>query len=347
MMMLFVLVVLGTVVEGVKEGVLVFENDDSHCYRIPSVVQTDDGTIVALAESRDGSCSDGNARSIAVKTSSDGGQTFSSNVTLAVGNSTYWVGNPAALYMRSGRIVLVYVKHDKGCTGDCGTGNGVVFSDDNGKTWSEPLDISQDFGVASGSMPGPGTALQTDTGRIMVISHQGAYVGDRISYSDDDGVSWHTTKTVMKGMDEAALTQLQNGSILANMRHREAAKLGRAVSISNDNGESFGPISYDATLISPVCQASIVTFSNVTYFSNPASKTSRSHLTIRKSHDSTASWDSETFLIDEGPSFGYTCLVAGELVHVSDHGGVLYEAAGSTIKFQAFPLDFSVGLDEK
>ena len=341
MMMIYVLFVglLTVRVEG--KGTVVFENDHAHCYRIPSVVQTRDGTIVAMAESRDGSCSDGNARAIAVKISSDGGQTFSSNVTLAVGNESFWVGNPATVYTESGRIVLVYVKHGKDCTGGCGTGNGVVFSDDNGKTWSEHLDISQEFGVASGAMPGPGTALQTDTGRVMVISHQGPYVADRISYSDDDGVTWHTTNTSTKSMDEAALTQLQNGSILANMRHRESSKLGRAISISNDNGESFGPISYDSRLISPVCQASIVTFSNVTYFSNPASKTSRSDLTIRKSTDSTATWDTQTYLIDEGPSFGYTCLVTGELVHVPGHGGVLYEAAGSTINFQAFPLDLS------
>jgi len=111
--------------------------------------------------------------------------------------------------------------------------------------------------------------------------------------------------------------------------------------VSNDNGETFGPISFDARLISPVCQASIVTFNNITYFSNPASKTSRSHLTIRKSLDSCATWDTQTYLVEKDASFGYSCLVNGELVHVPDHGGVVYEATDVTIKFQTFPLSLS------
>jgi len=340
-MILLLIFVITMSVDALSTTTSVFVNDAAHCYRIPSVVQTSDGTVVAFAESRDGSCSDGAARAIAMKRSTDGGKTFDENVTIAVGNETYWVGNPAVVYTKSGRIVLVYVKHKKGCVGDCGTGNGVVFSDDQGETWSEPLDISKEFGVASGAMPGPGTALQTDTGRVMVISHQGPYVADRISYSDDDGVSWTTTETSFKGMDEAALTQLKNGSILANMRHQKASSLGRAVAVSNDNGETFGPISFDARLISPVCQASIVTFNNITYFSNPASKTSRSHLTIRKSLDSCATWDTQTYLVEKDASFGYSCLVNGELVHVPDHGGVVYEATDVTIKFQTFPLSLS------
>ncbi len=153
-----VLIFLTTVSRGFSSSrssssTLVFQNDEKHCYRIPSIVQTNDGTLVAFAESRDGTCSDGNARRIAMKTSTDGGKTFDENVTIAVGNESYWVGNPATVYTKSGKIVLVYVKHGKGCVGDCGIGNGVVFSEDNGVTWSDPLDLSNDFGIASGAMP--------------------------------------------------------------------------------------------------------------------------------------------------------------------------------------------------
>ena len=54
---------------------------------------------------------------------------------------------------------------------------------------------------------------------------------------------------------QAALTQLPNGSVLLNMRHRDAPTKGRARALSNDGGETFGPITYDSTLVSPVCQA--------------------------------------------------------------------------------------------
>ena len=100
-----------------------------------------------------------------------------------------------------------------------------------------------------------------------------------------------------------------------------------------------GAVSYDAALISPVCQASIVSFGNATYFSNPASTSGRNHLSIRKSSDSAASWTSQ-LLVQAGASAGYSCLVKGALHGQPDSGGLLYEAADGTIKFARFPLSF-------
>ena len=108
---------------------------------------------------------------------------------------------------------------------------------------------------------------------------------------------------VFPGMDEAALTQLPNGSVLLNMRHTSSKTTGRAVAVSNDDGLTFGPISYDAALISPVCQASIVTFSGATYFSNPASTTGRDHTSIRRSVDNAQTW-SNPLLVEPGASAG-------------------------------------------
>ena len=113
----------------------------------------------------------------------------------AVGSADYLVGNPSAVALADGRAMLIYVKHSAKCEGDCGTGNGLVVSEDDGITWclrpsliqspndwnieysslastvythtpclclyrSSPQDLSADFGAASGSLPGPGTALQ-------------------------------------------------------------------------------------------------------------------------------------------------------------------------------------------
>jgi sialidase-1 len=166
--------------------------------------------------------------------------------------------------------MLIYVKHSAKCEGDCGTGNGLVISEDDGLTWSEPEDLSTMFGPASGSLPGPGTALQLTSGekkgRLLVVSHHSAYVHDFVSYSDDDGKTWQTINQTFAKMDEAAMTQLGNGSVLLNMRHGNSKNVGRAVAVSNDGGSTFGPIHFDAALISPVCQASIVTFAGATYF---------------------------------------------------------------------------------
>ena len=127
---------------------------------------------------------------------------------------------------------------------------------------------------------------------------------------------------------------------------------------STDGGNTFGPIEFDKSLISPVCQASIVSFDNATYFSNPASTKGRNHLTIRKSIDNAQTWTSE-LLVQTGSSAGYSCLVKGAIHTGNNHaqlrepavasledngsgeGGILYEAVGGTINFAIFPLSLS------
>eukprot|EP00971_Amphidinium_carterae_P343613 6483469-Amphidinium_carterae.1 len=58
----------------------------------------------------------------------------------AAGSATNPVGNPIAIALRSGRVVLVFHYHPFICIrADCGgegRGNGVVFSDDDGLTWT-------------------------------------------------------------------------------------------------------------------------------------------------------------------------------------------------------------------
>jgi sialidase-1 len=308
------------------------------CYRIPSIIQTTNGVLLAFAEARKGSCSDGAAYSIAQRRSLDGGITWS-NVTFPVGSSEYMVGNPSSVALANGSSALLYVRHSPTCVGVCGIGNGIVFSNDDGISWSLP--INQNFGIAKGALPGPGTALQLKSGRILVVSHKGAYKNDYVSISDDGGKTFVTNKRPFPLMDEAALTQLTNGSVMLNMRHQTSPSLGRGVAVSNDGGLTFGPISYDKKLISPVCQASIVTFGGATYFSNPADAHARDKITIRKSIDNAETWG-ESLLIHEGPTFGYSCLVKGELqVGEHDQGGILYESSNKTISFSRFNLDMS------
>ena len=339
-------------------------------YRIPAIVQTGgkQPTLVAFAEARNGS--DASASRIAVRTSTDAGATWSA-VSFAAGSlnssaaraacakdnfTSCRVGTPTAVWdVTSAEGVLAYVVRGFG-GGEDAIGNGISRSAD-GKTWGRPADVSAGFAGPHGGhgMPGPGTALQLDNGpkkgRLLVPSQHG-YV--TVSVSDDGGKTWRTRTAVTPAAgwspEESALTQLPNGSVMINFRHKCSAPgqcwpnhthLGRGVAVSNDGGDTFGPISFDARLAAPICQGSLVSFGDATYFSNPASNSSRSHLTIRKSTDNTLTW-AKSLLVQAESSAGYSCLVKGAIAEgggkAGTDGGLLYESTGGTIKFVRFPL---------
>ena len=137
---------------------------------------------------------------------------------------------------------------------------------------------------------------------------------------------------------------------MMNMRNywgrdgNEAAKGNvRAFALSRDGGETWSDLRFDATLIEPVCQASLLRLENtddanrdVLLFSNPASKTTRHRLTARLSQDAGQTWPA-SLVLHEGPA-AYSCLV--ELPGGSI--GCLYEAGGESayekIVFARFAL---------
>merc|ERR1712224_1091480 len=82
----------------------------------------------------------------------------------------------------------------------------------------------------------------------------------------------------------------------------------RAVSISRDGGATWGDITYDSTLISPVCQASILRVDGALFFSNPGTKKGRVLGTVRKSLDDGASWQDALHITDAHTAFAYSCL---------------------------------------
>ena len=72
-------------------------------------------------------------------------------------------------------------------------------------------------------------------------------------YSDDGGKTYQTSETPLEKMDEAQLVEKGGGIVMANMRNSHLDSCDcRAVSLSKDGGKTFGNITYDPALISPV-----------------------------------------------------------------------------------------------
>eukprot|EP00405_Crypthecodinium_cohnii_P033322 CAMPEP_0206527524 /NCGR_PEP_ID=MMETSP0325_2-20121206/1397_1 /ASSEMBLY_ACC=CAM_ASM_000347 /TAXON_ID=2866 /ORGANISM="Crypthecodinium cohnii, Strain Seligo" /LENGTH=407 /DNA_ID=CAMNT_0054022945 /DNA_START=59 /DNA_END=1282 /DNA_ORIENTATION=- len=305
------------------------------CWRIPALVRTAKGSLLAFAEARHANCNDASTQRIGVRRSIDGGKTWSS-VNFAAGDSQHFVGNPYPIALHSGRVVLVYVNVvDNGGKHYETSGNGLVWSDDDGLTWGAAVDVSKQFGAAAGSMPGPGAGLQLASGRLLVVLHHGGYEEDFIVYSDDEGLTWTTQEKTFAKMDEAAMADLGDGEVLLSLRSLAEPVLGRAFARSHDGGMTWSEIYHDHTLPGPVCQGSLAALNKTVFFSEPSGR-GRTHLTLHRSDDGSSTWAAQQVVVEQATA-GYSSMALGI---DADRGGLLYEGvAPGSIVYTNFTLD--------
>ena len=335
------------------------------CFRIPSIVQASKGALIAFAEGRLGSCGDCVPTGIAVTRSLDGGLSWALPTWLVRPYQDVG-GNPTAAWDAvHSRILLQYVR-GRAMKGpphqpcNPAKSNWQLSSDDDGRTWSPPYNLTRFLGPWAGSLVGPGVGIQLSArphkGRLLFTGHWGVYNATQVWYSDDGGRTYELSTTVFRGFDESQLVELGSGRLLINMRNtfsRVNCKC-RAVSISDDGGETFGAVTFDAALISPVCQASLARIYNEVYFSNPQHATFRVHGNVQVSSDDTASWQPLLSITNAGPrgSFDYSAIVQAALFDDPSAGGIIWShnpvpvlsAFGGlpfgawTIYFTRFPL---------
>jgi sialidase-1 len=339
-------------------------------YRIPSLIVTKQGTLLAFCEGR----TDGDSGDIdtLVRRSEDGGETWSKyQVVWSDGGNT--CGNPCPVLDQStGRIYLL-------STWNFGSDNEsqiiswkskdvrhpyVCYSDDDGKSWSKPACISDTARLEDWRWyaTGPGIGIQIKSGKHvgrLVIPCDHSYTETRddvfkrynkygysshVIYSDDHGRTWQISKTITPGSNESQVVELSDGSLMMNMRSYNG-KQCRAVSISKDGGESWFEITHDPVLIEPVCQASMITYNygnnNLILFSNPADKKSRIRMTVRLSFDDGRTWPVSRIL-HEGPA-AYSCLAVLENGEIA----CFYEASEKnpyeSMIFEKFSLEWLTG----
>ncbi|PHQ37004.1 sialidase family protein [Rhodopirellula bahusiensis] len=286
-------------------------------FRIPGVVVTKSGTVLAYCEARRGSRSDWADIEILLTRSTNGGRTWSPPQRVAdSGKDT--VNNAVAIVDReSGRIHFLY----------CINYHTVyyMFSDDDAVTFSKPREITSDLETLRKHYnwkviaTGPGHGLQLRNGRLLVPiwmstelkHHRPSAVS--VIYSDDHGKTWMTGDIVCEHPDplinpsETIAAQLSDDRVLLNIRS-EHRNYRRALSISDDGVTNWSVIKFDEGLFEPICMAAIAqlpkpfaTNDGTFIFSNPDSSSNpafhgknrfrhRENVTIRLSTDDCQTW---------------------------------------------------------
>ncbi|MFE2696927.1 exo-alpha-sialidase [Streptomyces mirabilis] len=342
------------------------------CFRIPAVVRSTHGTLLAFAEGRVHDCGDAGDIDIVVKRSTDGGRTWGPLQVVDEGaGDTH--GNPAPIVDReTGRIVLAETYNTgrtdgRGCDVPCDRTPHLQYSDDDGLSWSAPRDLSAEIlppnwnsWYATGPVHGIQLTRGRHAGRLVFGVNTETWNGSRVTAnnaalitSDDGGDHWRIGAsdswpiaddgTFRQKPSELTLTERADGSVLVSGREQDGTDLGhRTQTVSRDGGDSFtAPFRDLPGLYAPQVQGSVLRLGDRILLACPGDPDRRRTMMIRSSYDGGRTWDS----VDRGTVVttdwsGYSDLVAigGGAVGLLYEGGAV--DARDEVRFARFTEDW-------
>lgn len=355
-------------------GVRQAGDDGSASFRIPGLVTSNSGTLLGVYDVRYNSSVDLQEYvDVGLSRSTDKGQTWEKmRLPLSFGEygglpkAQNGVGDPAILVdnvtgtiwtiaawthgMGNGRA---WHNSKAGMTIQDQTAQLVLSkSTDDGKTWSEPINITEQVKDPSWKflLQGPGMGITMQDGTLVfpiqyIDSTRIPNAG--IMYSKDRGETWHIHSHARTNTTEAQVAEVKPGVLMLNMRDNRGGS--RAVSITKDLGKTWTEHPSNRSVLNePVCMASLINVKakdnvlgrDVLLFSNPNTTEGRYNITIKASLDGGLSFPKEyQVLLDEDYGWGYTCLTMIDKETI----GILYESSVAHMTFQAVKLKDIIG----
>jgi len=354
-----------------------------HTYRIPGLATTKRGTLIAVYDVRyrGGGDLPGDI-DVGMSRSTDGGRSWQPmQIIMDLGDDPAMrydgVGDPSILVDSVTGTIWCSGLWSHGNRGWHGSGPGItpaetgqfmlVRSDDDGVTWSDPINITEQIKRPEWCLllQGPGKGITMHDGTLVFpAQYQDSLNADNrtanrlprssIVFSRDSGKTWSSGGGAYDDTTEAQVIELADGQLMLNCRYNRESK--RVVMMTNDLGKTWTQhASHRSALIEPgACMASLINVAreletmdsetvdsesvenpNLLLFSNPNSTSGRNRMTIKASRDGGLTWPEEhRLLVDEQPSAGYSCLsmIDDETV------GILYEGSQADMTFQRIKL---------
>ena len=351
-------------------GVRKAGDDGSKAYRIPGLVTTNRGTLLAVYDVRYNNSKDLQEHiDIGLSRSTDGGRTWEKmRRPIAFGeqgglpSSQNGAGDPAILvdketgdawiasiWTHGMGVATAWWSTVPGISPDYTAQLVMSKSSDDGRTWSKPVSVTPQLKDSAWAFffQGPGRGITTSDGTIVFASQYTDFDAGRtphagIIYSKDHGKTWQRHVAAKDSTTEAQVAELSDGTLILNMRDNRGG--ARSVATTNDLGRTWTehPTSRSA-LREPVCMASLIAVKadenmlgrHILLFSNPNTVRGRNHITIKASLDDGMTWEEvNQVLLDEDEGWGYSCLTMVDAETV----GILYESSVAHMTFQTIPL---------
>lgn len=304
------------------------------CYRIPALATAANGTLIAAIDERVPSCGDlkwNRDINIVMRRSEDNGKSWSAIKTVVDYPPGQSASDPSLIVDRiSGEIFLFFNFMDLDREKDVYY-HRYIKSRDQGKTWSEPVDITaqisketwkKDFKFISS-----GRGMQTRSGKL-VHTLVNLEAGLHLFASDDHGRNWHLIDQPIVPGDESKVIELSDGTWMVNSRINKGGN--RVVHRSEDEGKTWISQS-DNSLADPGCNASIINYPSIKtdavekrlLFSNANHRSKRENMTVKISYDEGETWsEGKTIYAGSAAYSSMTALSNGDI-------GLLFEKDGS------------------